>query len=128
MDIAVNTKSIPIGELFPTYRYMILDEFLQSIIIDQQDQLALGGVDVFKGYLPHDDLTKKVLIEIDGEIFYRTGDIVRMTNSGLLHPRGRKDHQIKLYGQRIELGETEQFLLNTSIIMIVFLLSRMLII
>jgi aryl carrier-like protein len=38
-----------------------------------------------------------------------------MDNNGLLHYKGRKDHQIKLHGQRIELGEIERCLLNTSI-------------
>ena len=38
-----------------------------------------------------------------------------MDKNGLLHYRGRKDHQIKLHGQRIELGEIERCLLDTSI-------------
>ena len=64
------------------------------------------------GYLGRDDLTIKALVEINGELFYRTGDLVRMDHNGLLHYRGRKDHQIKLHGQRIELGEIERCLLN----------------
>ncbi|CAF4471498.1 unnamed protein product, partial [Adineta steineri] len=54
------------------------------------------------------------LVEIDGQLFYRTGDLVTMDNNGLLHYQGRKDHQIKLHGQRIELGEIERCLLNIS--------------
>ena len=94
---------------------MILDEFLQSVVIDQEGELFVGGVGVFAGYLGRDDLTEKALIDINGELFYRTGDLVRMDNNGLLHYQGRKDHQIKLHGQRIELGEIERCLLNTSI-------------
>ena len=99
----------------PNYQCMIMDEFLQSVIIGQEGELFIGGVGVFAGYLGRDDLTAKALIEINGEIFYRTGDLVRMDNNGLLHYQGRKDHQIKLHGQRIELGEIERCLLNTSI-------------
>ncbi|CAF1595151.1 unnamed protein product, partial [Adineta steineri] len=66
----------------------------------------------FAGYLGRDDLTAKALIEIDSQLFYRTGDLVTMDNNGLLHYQGRKDHQIKLHGQRIELGEIERCLLN----------------
>ena len=94
---------------------MILDEFSQSVIVDQEGELMVGGVGVFAGYLGRDDLTKKALIEINGELFYRTGDLVRMDNNGLLHYQGRKDYQIKLHGQRIEFGEIERCLLNTSI-------------
>ena len=75
----------------------------------------MGGVGVFAGYLGRDDLTEKALININGELFYRTGDLVTLDNNGLLHYQGRKDHQIKLHGQRIELGEIERCLLNTSI-------------
>ena len=115
VNITTDTESIPIGVPLPNYQCMIIDEFLQNVIIDQEGELLVGGVGVFAGYLGRDDLTEKALIEIDGEIFYRTGDLVRMDNNGLLHYQGRKDHQIKLHGQRIELGEIERCLLNTSI-------------
>ncbi|CAF3939613.1 unnamed protein product, partial [Adineta steineri] len=66
------------------------------------------------GYLGRDDLTAKALVEIDGQLFYRTGDLVTIDNNGFLHYQGRKDHQIKLHGQRIELGEIERCLLNIT--------------
>ncbi|CAF1292867.1 unnamed protein product [Adineta steineri] len=72
--------------------------------IGAEGELFIGGAGVFAGYLGRDDLTAKALIEIDGKLFYRTGDLVTMDNNGLLHYQGRKDHQIKLHGQRIELG------------------------
>jgi aryl carrier-like protein len=92
-----------------------MDEFLQLSSVGQEGELFIGGVGVFVGYLGRDDLTAKALIEINGEIFYRTGDVVRMDNNGLIYHQGRKDHQIKLHGQRIELGEIERCLLDTSI-------------
>ncbi|CAF4103696.1 unnamed protein product, partial [Adineta steineri] len=70
---------------------------------------------VFAGYLERNDLTAKVFTKINDHVFYRTGDLVRMDNNGLIHYVGRKDHQIKLHGQRIELDEIEQCLLRTSI-------------
>jgi hypothetical protein len=108
-------KSIPIGMPLPNYACIVQDEYSQNVFINQEGELCVGGVGVFAGYLGRDDLTTEALIEIDGEIFYRTGDLVRMDHNGLLHYRGRKDHQIKLHGQRIELGEIERCLLNTSI-------------
>jgi hypothetical protein len=92
-----------------------MDEFLQLSFVGQEGELFIGGVGVFVGYLGRADLTAKALIEINGEIFYRTGDVVRMDKNGLIYHQGRKDHQIKLHGQRIELGEIERCLLDTSI-------------
>lgn len=42
--------------------------------------------------------------------FYRTGDLARYNEDGTIQVLGRKDTQVKLYGQRIELGEIEHHL------------------
>ena len=102
------------GVPLANYRCVILNEFLEPVIIGQEGELFIEGVGVFVGYLGRDDLTTKALVEINGELFYRTGDLVRMENNGLLCYRGRKDYQIKLHGQRIELGEIERCLLNDT--------------
>ncbi|CAF4276251.1 unnamed protein product, partial [Adineta steineri] len=103
-------SNIPLGRVLANEQYKVLDIFLQHAAIGEEDELFIGGVGVFAGYLGRDDLTAKALVEIDGQLFYRTGDLVTMDNNGLLHYQGRKDHQIKLHGQRIELGEIERCL------------------
>ncbi|CAF1567784.1 unnamed protein product, partial [Adineta steineri] len=112
---AVIRKTIPIGLTMPNYRCLVFDLYLQSVIVHQEGELYVGGVGVFAGYLERNDLTAKVFTKINDHVFYRTGDLVRMDNNGLIHYVGRKDHQIKLHGQRIELDEIEQCLLRTSI-------------
>ncbi|CAF4447504.1 unnamed protein product, partial [Adineta steineri] len=108
VNVKNDTQSIPIGRPFYNYRCIVVNQYLQSSANGQQGELLVGGAGVFAGYLGRDDLTAKALIEIDGHLFYRTGDLVTMDNNGLLHYQGRKDHQIKLHGQRIELGEIER--------------------
>ncbi|CAF4185112.1 unnamed protein product, partial [Adineta steineri] len=81
------------------------DQFSQSMSTNQEAELFVGGVGVFAGYLGRDDLTAKALVEIDGQLFYRTGDLVRIGSEGLIYYIGRNDYQVKLHGQRIELGE-----------------------
>ncbi|CAF1034858.1 unnamed protein product [Adineta steineri] len=110
----INMTSIPMGRPLLNYRCMIMSEYLQSSVRGEEGELFLGGVGVFAGYLGRDDLTAKALLEIDGQLFYRTGDLVSTDNNGILHYQGRKDHQIKLHGQRIELGEIERCLLNST--------------
>ncbi|CAF4106828.1 unnamed protein product, partial [Rotaria sp. Silwood1] len=103
---------IPVGRPIPNYTSYVLDDFHQSIPLGETGQLYVGGAGVFAGYLGRDDLTSQVLLSVDGNIFYKTGDLVRMDDKGLLYFVGRKDHQIKLRGQRIELGEIEHCLLK----------------
>lgn len=45
---------------------------------------------------------------------YKSGDLVRRGKDGLLYHIGRKDHQVKINGQRVELGEIECHLLSSS--------------
>ncbi|CAF4095849.1 unnamed protein product, partial [Adineta steineri] len=114
VDLIENTRSVSIGRPLSNYRCMIINQYLQSSVTDEEGELLVGGAGVFAGYLGRDDLTAKALVEVDGQLFYRTGDLVTMDNNGLLHYQGRKDHQIKLHGQRIELGEIERCLLNIT--------------
>ncbi|CAF1594328.1 unnamed protein product, partial [Adineta steineri] len=114
IDSITKTQTIPLGKPLSNYQCMIMNGYSQPSVIDEEGELLIGGVGVFAGYLGRCDLTVKALVEIDGQLFYRTGDLVTMDNNGLLHYQGRKDHQIKLHGQRIELGEIERCLLNIS--------------
>ncbi|CAF4063714.1 unnamed protein product, partial [Adineta steineri] len=114
VNLMVDTQSIPIGIPLSNYNCMMVNQYLQSSASGQEGELLVGGVGVFAGYLGRDDLTATALVEIDGQLFYRTGDLVTIDNNGFLHYQGRKDHQIKLHGQRIELGEIERSLLNIT--------------
>ena len=109
------SKHIPIGKPLRNYFSLILDAFSQFVSIEQEGELSIGGAGVFAGYLGRDDLTAKALIDIDGNLFYRTGDIVKVDDHGLIHYVGRKDFQVKLHGQRIELGEIERCLLDLPV-------------
>ncbi|CAF3997586.1 unnamed protein product, partial [Rotaria sp. Silwood1] len=58
---SLEKMSIPIGRPLPNYQCLILDEFLQPVVIGQEGELFIGGVGVFAGYLDREDLTTKVL-------------------------------------------------------------------
>jgi acetyltransferase-like isoleucine patch superfamily enzyme len=73
------------------------------------------GVGVFAGYYGRADLTAHVLIDIEGEQCYATGDFARLDmKSGQLVFIGRRDFQVKLRGQRIELSAIESVILQSS--------------
>lgn len=73
------------------------------------------GVGVFAGYHGRPELTAEVLIEVNGEQCYRTGDFGRWdTKCEQLIFVGRRDFQVKLRGQRIELSAIESVLMRSS--------------
>ncbi|CAF1672373.1 unnamed protein product, partial [Adineta ricciae] len=114
IDMSCEDSRTAIGTVIPGYRCMIVDEFSQPVTVGEVGELLVGGVGVFAGYLGRKDLTDKALVDIDGQLFYRTGDLVRLERDDLLYYVGRKDHQIKLRGQRLEPGEIERCVLEAS--------------
>ena len=70
-------------------------------------EVWLGGMGLARGYLNNPDLTSQSFAETPDGRFYRTGDLGRWTEDGRLELAGRIDDQIKLHGQRVELGEIE---------------------
>ena len=64
----------------------------------------------FRGYLNQPNETKKVFITIEGKRFYRTGDIARRGDDGLLYVLGRVDDMVKINGNRVEPAEIEKAL------------------
>lgn len=79
-------------------------------------ELLIDGPIVSRGYLHEDAKTKEVFIEdpawaksftSESMRLYKTGDLVKYRPDGSLSFVGRKDHQVKLHGQRLELGEIE---------------------
>lgn len=72
-------------------------------------ELCVSGKLVGKGYLNRPELTteKFPTLEKFGERIYRTGDLVRILHDGCFEFLGRSDDQVKLRGQRLELGEID---------------------
>lgn len=79
-------------------------------------ELCVGGPLVGKGYLNRDDLTKERFICLDkyDDRIYRTGDLVRLYHDGTFCFLGRQDDQIKLRGQRLEIGEINETITQSA--------------
>ncbi|KAF4461096.1 hypothetical protein FALBO_12088 [Fusarium albosuccineum] len=77
-------------------------------------ELAVGGYQLATGYMNRPEQTASVFIDSPYGRIYRTGDKARLLPNGKLECFGRlSDGQVKLRGQRLELGEVEQAVLRT---------------
>lgn len=109
-----NGDKISIGEVLPNYSMAIVDENFNPVPIGAEGELVISGIGVSLGYINWDALTKEKFIRkpsslnmMLGERIYRSGDLVKMNNEGIVEFHGRTDDQVKLHGYRIELGEVE---------------------
>jgi amino acid adenylation domain-containing protein len=107
--------TMPIGKPLANMQAYILDEHRQLVPIGVPGELYLGGEGLARGYLNRPELTEEKFVASpfrreSGSRLYRTGDRARFHSDGNIEFLGRVDHQVKLRGFRVELGEIENVL------------------
>lgn len=110
-------EGIAIGRPIDNTTVWPLDEHGHVCPIGVPGELYVGGAGVTAGYYKRDALTAERFLPDPfsgdaGDRFYRTGDLGRWRHDGQLEHLGRADHQVKLRGYRIEMGEIESALLD----------------
>ena len=114
-----------IGAPYPSVDAAVLDTCLRPLPPGCVGELCLGGPQVGRGYLKRPDMSREKFIDAPSSLaflysagapaepacaaprWYRTGDLARFLPDGTLELLGRADGQVKLRGQRVELGEIE---------------------
>lgn len=117
---------IPVGTPLPNYRVYVVDDDLNILPRGYRGEVVIGGPAPVKGYLNNEELTREHFItdpfamrndEAKGwTVAYRTGDIGRFTQDGILLFEGRRsgDTQVKLRGIRVDILDIEATLISHS--------------
>lgn len=111
----IASLDLPIGRPLPGVRVYLLDAHRQPVPRGVVGELYIGGHGVARGYLGAPELTAERFVDDafsteQGARMYRTGDLARWNRDDTLQFVGRRDHQVKLRGVRIELGEIDNAL------------------
>ncbi|WNM39240.1 amino acid adenylation domain-containing protein [Micromonospora halotolerans] len=115
-DDLTGAGPVPIGRPIRGALLTVVDPFGQPALPGAVGELYVGGAGVARGYRNRADLTRDAFVTdpLRGERCYRTGDLVRWRDGGVLDFHGRADHQVKIRGNRVELGEVENVLRGTA--------------
>ncbi|MBY8973942.1 amino acid adenylation domain-containing protein [Pseudomonas sp. P867] len=126
-EVGTDTDSVPVGRPISNTQIYVLDAQMQPVPLGITGEICIGGDGVALGYLNRPELTAEKFVQDPfnpGALLYRTGDLGRWTQDGLLECLGRNDDQVKIRGFRIELGEIEARLASCPGIQDVAVLAR----
>ena len=104
--------SVPIGRPIANTQVYLLDAHGQPVPVGIAGELFVGGAGLARGYWRRPELTAEKFVansfsdDANSQLF-RTGDLARYLPDGNIEYLGRADRQVKIRGQRVELGEIE---------------------
>ena len=104
---------VPVGYPFAGMDVLVVDEELREVPPGEDGELLMAGPQVALGYWQDPERTATAFVVPPGrnQTYYRTGDRVRRPKeTAPMCYVGRLDHQIKIQGHRVELGEVESLL------------------
>ncbi len=118
---------VPVGYAVQDKDILLLDEEGKVLGVNQIGEITVKSQYLASGYWRKPDLTQATFLSdpIDkSKRIYRTGDLGLFLPDGCLVHVGRKDFQVKIRGQRIEIAEIEMALLNHTAIKEAVILAR----
>ncbi len=114
-------ESIPIGTIWKNTEALIVDESDRQVSPEMTGELLIKSPTMMRGYWGRPDLNAACFFErpICADVhdrFYRTGDLASVNGEGEYLFHGRKDRQVKIRGNRVELDEIESvFIAHESV-------------
>src|SRR6266480_3114744 len=115
MDRAPDRERVPLGRPIGNVHVYVVDEHLSLVPLGAPGEIVFSGVCVGRGYINDPERTQRAFLadpHREGGRLYRSGDFGRWLPEGKVEFLGRRDHQVKISGFRIEIGEIENTLLR----------------
>ena len=108
-------RTVSIGGPVANTQIHLLDDDLQPVPVGVPGEIYIGGANVGRGYFGQPGMTAVRYLPDPfnaepGARLYRTGDRARRLTGGGIEFLGRRDYQVKVRGNRVELGEIEAVL------------------
>jgi amino acid adenylation domain-containing protein len=108
---------LSIGRACSTSSTVVVDGELQPVPDGEVGELLVRGATVMSGYWGEPERNRQALVRRPApggleDVYFRTGDRVRMLEDGTLAFVARDDRQVKVRGHRVELEEVETALLS----------------
>jgi len=103
--------AIPIGRACPYARLLIWQDGPVNPEAGMEGELLVAGASLTSGYL-NETANRTAFIMLEGDRFYRTGDLVSVDEEENLVFRGRTDRMVKRRGYRVEPAESEAALVT----------------
>lgn len=104
-------EPVPIGTAIPNTGVYLLDETLTPVLPGATGEVYIAGLCLARGYHGQPAQTAERFVPDlsgpPGSRMYRTGDLARWLPGEVIDYVGRADHQVKIRGVRVELGEVE---------------------
>lgn len=115
MHAAPAGDRVPLGPAVNNVHVYVVDDHLVPVPLGAPGEIVFSGVCVGRGYVNDPERTAAAYLtdpHRPGQRLYRAGDFGRWLPGGTLDFLGRRDHQVKISGHRIEIGEIENTLLR----------------
>lgn len=101
--------NVTIGSTVPNVKAIIAQD-QQILGVNERGELYIGGIQVMREYSNNPTQTSKVFVTIEGEKYYRSGDLAFKNEKGNYFIVGRADDTIKYRGYRIDLLDIDSYI------------------
>ena len=113
--VQTGTKTGTIGLPVPGSNFRIVDpQSMHELPVKEDGLILIGGTQVMLGYLNDPDKTNEVIVELDGQRWYKTGDKGHVDEDGFLTIVDRYSRFAKIAGEMVSLGAIEDIINNAT--------------